>query len=194
MNSTKQKAQVDTYRNKSYYQVKICNEVLKLPLFQVSPNLKIALFNILGETKLVSKIAKSLAKKIPQNIEVIVTPEVKSVCLAFELSKVLNIPYIVLRKNLKPYMIGSVGVEVLSITTGKPQSLYLDGKDKKLVAGKKVVLIDDVISTGSTLEGMRVLMKKAKAKTLAEAAVFTEGEKEDWPKVISLGHLPLFKS
>lgn len=179
---------------KQFHQVKICNEVLELPLFKVSLNLKIALFNILGETRLVSKIARALAKKLPKDLEVIATPEVKSICLAFELSKIMGVPYVVLRKNLKPYMVGSIGVEVLSITTNKPQNLYLDGKDKKTIAGKKVVLLDDVISTGSTLEGMRALIKKARAKVLAEAAVFTEGEKEDWPKVISLGHLPLFKS
>ncbi|MDO8570657.1 MAG: phosphoribosyltransferase family protein [Candidatus Daviesbacteria bacterium] len=179
---------------KRYYQVQICDEIRNLPLFKVSPHLEIALFNILGETKLVEKVAKTLAKKLPKNIDVIITPEVKSVCLAYELSKILKVPYIVLRKTLKPYMLNSLSTEVLSITTGKSQLLHLDGKDRKLLTNKNVCLIDDVISTGSTIEGMRKMMKKAKAKIVAESAVFTEGEDDTWKNVISLGHLPLFKS
>lgn len=179
---------------KRYYQIQICDEIRNLPLFKVPPKLEIALFNILGETKLVEKVARALAKKLPKNIDVIITPEVKSVCLAYELSKVLKVPYIVLRKTLKPYMLNSLSAEVLSITTGKSQSLYLDGKDRKLLTNKNVCLIDDVISTGSTVFGMRKMMQKAKAKIVAESAVFTEGEDETWKNVISLGHLPLFKS
>ncbi|MFH0937101.1 MAG: phosphoribosyltransferase family protein [Candidatus Daviesbacteria bacterium] len=180
-------------KKQEYYQVEICETICSLPLFEVNPNLKIAIFNILGETELVEKIAQSLAEKLPKQVEVIVTPEAKSIPLAYELSKVLKIPYVVTRKSVKPYMGKALGVEVLSITTGTPQNLWLDEKDKKLIKGKNVVLLDDVISTGSTLEGLRNLMKKAKAKIIAEAAVFTEGEEGSWPEIISLGHLPLFK-
>jgi adenine phosphoribosyltransferase len=82
-------------------------------------------------------------------------------------------------------------VETLSITTGKPQTLHLDEKDRPLVAGRRVMLVDDVISTGSTVEGMRALMEKAGAVVVAEAAVFTEGEPPAGD-VVALGHLPLF--
>jgi adenine phosphoribosyltransferase len=82
--------------------------------------------------------------------------------------------------------------ETLSITTGQPQILILDEKDKDLMRGKKVVILDDVISTGSTLQGMRLLMDKAEAEVVAEAAIFTEGEKAQWMHIIALGHLPLF--
>ncbi|KKS14292.1 hypothetical protein A2617_03805 [Candidatus Daviesbacteria bacterium RIFOXYD1_FULL_41_10] len=177
-----------------YHPVKICGEVCKLPIVEVGPNLSVALFNILGINFVSPKICKSLAKKLPKEISAIVTPEVKSICLAYEMSKVLKVPYIVLRKTLKPYMVNSIGIEVLSITTGKPQNLFLDGKDRKKIRGKKVMLLDDVISTGETLKGMRALMKKAGAKIAAEAAVFTEGEENFWKEVVSLGHLPLFKS
>ncbi len=90
-------------------------------------------------------------------------------------------------------MVGAISTEVISITTGKPQTLYLDGKDIHLLRGKRVILVDDVVSTGSTLKGLRQLMAQAGATVVAEAAVFTEGDKEQWNHIIALGHLPLFK-
>jgi len=177
-----------------YHQVNICGYPRDLPLIKVAPNLKIALFNILGETELVEKIAKGISKKLPKNTQVIASPEVKGIFLAYELSRVLKIPYIVIRKSKKPYMKGCIKAEVLSITTGKPQNLWVDGKDKKLLEEKNVCLVDDVISTGETLIGLRKLMKKAKANIVAETAVFTEGKKDKWPNVIALGNLPLFNN
>lgn len=178
---------------KLYYRVKICGLIRDLPLIKIAKNLRIALFNILGETELVKKIAKALIKKLPKKVDTIVAPEVKSVCLAYEVSRLSGLPYVVIRKTRKPYMLNSIGEEVLSITTGKPQMLWLDGKDKKTIKGKKVVVVDDVVSTGSTLEAVRKLMKRAGAKVIAETAVFTEGEEEKWKNIISLGNLPLFK-
>ena len=101
-------------------------------------------------------------------------------------------PYVVLRKVYKPYMGVALSAETLSITTGQPQMLYLDEKDFDLVKGRRVVLLDDVISTGSTLQGMRLVMEKAGAKVIAEAGIFTEGERARWRHIIALGHLPIF--
>jgi adenine phosphoribosyltransferase len=86
----------------------------------------------------------------------------------------------------------AISAETHSITTGQPQVLYLDEKDQKLALGKRVVLLDDVISTGSTLEGMRQVMHKAGALVVAEAGIFTEGEIARWNHIVSLGHLPVF--
>jgi len=83
-------------------------------------------------------------------------------------------------------------VETLSITTGQPQTIYLDEKDREFVQGKRVIILDDVISTGSTLQGMRLVMSKAGARVVAEAAILTEGERAKWADIISLGHLPIF--
>jgi adenine phosphoribosyltransferase len=83
-------------------------------------------------------------------------------------------------------------VETLSITTGEPQTLYLDEKDISLIRDNKVMIIDDVISTGSTLQGMRLLMERAGGEIIGEAAIFTEGERAKWGEIISLGHLPVF--
>jgi adenine phosphoribosyltransferase len=82
--------------------------------------------------------------------------------------------------------------ETLSITTGQPQTLILDEKDIDLIKGKKVIIVDDVISTGSTLQGMRMVIEKAGAAIVREAAVLTEGDRAQWMHIISLGHLPLF--
>lgn len=175
-----------------YYAVDIAGLKRRLPLFAVAPGMKIALFNILGDTEVVIRSARALAKKMPPGVEVLITPEVKSIPLVFELSRILKIPYVVARKIKKPYMFDSLKSKVLSITSGQPQTLWLDGKDKQVLKNKKVALVDDVISSGSTLRGLRKLMKKAGARIIAEAAIFTEGEPKKWRKIISLGNLPIF--
>jgi adenine/guanine phosphoribosyltransferase-like PRPP-binding protein len=123
--------------------------------------------------------------------DALVTAETKSVPLVYELAARLELPWVVLRKAYKPYMGETVTAETVSITTGAPQTLHLDEKDRELVAGKRVVLVDDVISTGSTLDGMRRVMERVGANVVAEAAVLTEGEQPEG--IISLGHVPLFR-
>lgn len=163
-----------------------------LPLFEVAPEVKIAIFNMLGDTEVVEKAADLLLACLPDDAAVIVTPEVKAVPLAHALSVCSGLPYVVVRKIRKPYMVNCLEAEVVSITTGKPQTLYLDGKDRFLVEGKSAVLVDDVISTGSTLRAMRLLMAYAQARIVGEMAVFTEGNDTDWSQVTALGHLPIF--
>ncbi|MFC1711292.1 phosphoribosyltransferase family protein [Patescibacteria group bacterium] len=192
MKSKKKLNQVFKKKGKEYYHVNLCGLRRDLPLFEVAPNIKIAIFNILGDTEIVKKTAAALAKKLPKNAVALVTPEVKSVPLAYELSRIIKIPYVVTRKIKKPYMVNSLASKVVSITTGKPQTIWLDGKDRKILKNKKVILVDDVVSTGSTLKGLRDLMKKAGAKIIAEAAVFTEGDEKKWKQIISLGNLPVF--
>lgn len=175
------------------YTVRIEGVTRHLPLFAVSPQLRIAVFNLLGDTEITMAAARGLAKKLAKvDADVLVTAEAKSIPLAYHLSIELSKPYVVLRKDHKPYMGQVLSAETLSITTGKPQTLFLDEKDQSLLKGKKVILVDDVISTGSTLQGMRLLMDKVGAKIVAEAAVFTEGERAQWGHIIALGHLPLF--
>lgn len=163
-----------------------------LRLFRVAPGVVIAIFNMLGDTEVVEYAARELASRMPSGTEVIVVPEVKAVPLGHALSAQTGLPYVVVRKARKPYMGDTLTVDVLSITTGAPQQLHLDSKDIDLVRGKRVILVDDVISTGSTLEGLKHLMEKADATVVGEMAVFTEGADGDWPGIISLGHLPLF--
>lgn len=179
--------------NEQTYPIEVAGVKRELRLFAISPGVRIAILNILGDTEFVQAVSKALADKLrPLNIEVLVTPEAKSIPLAHGLSVELGIPYVVLRKSYKPYMGDALQSETLSITTGAKQTLFLDEKDRDLIRGKRVALIDDVISTGSTLQGMRLIMEKAGAVVTTEAAIFTEGDRAAWSKIVALGHLPVF--
>jgi len=176
------------------YPVEIAGLRRELPLFEVAPGLRIAVLNILGDTELVEACARALARRLAGfGFDLIVTPEAKSIPLAHSLAVVTGKGYVVLRKAYKVYMGETLKSETVSITTGKPQTLYLDEKDRARVVGKRVLLVDDVISTGSTSQGMRQLMELAGADVVGEAAVFTEGDPEQWKGILSLGHLPLFR-
>ena len=176
-----------------HYVVDVAGLRRELPLLEIQPGLRIALLNILGDIELTQAAGKALAEKLSAiDYAAIITPEAKSIPLAYALALEVNKPYVVLRKDFKPYMGDALQIETLSITTGHPQTLFLDEKDREFVQGKPVVIVDDVISTGSTLEGMRALMEKAGATIAAEAAIFTEGDLEKWSDVVSLGHLPVF--
>ena len=175
------------------YAIEIAGIKRELRLFEIKPGLKIAILNILGDTELVQASAKELANKLKDaEYAVIVTAEAKSIPLAYALSVETKKPYVVLRKSYKPYMGDSLTAETLSITTGQPQTLILDEKDRELINGKKVIIVDDVISTGSTLQGMRMILDKAGSSVVAEVAILTEGDRAQWMHIISLGHLPLF--
>ena len=172
------------------YTVEIAGVRRDLPVVQVGPDVSVALFNMLGDTEIVEVSAVELAKRMG-DIDVLVTPEVKAVPLAHALSRITGKPYVVARKTEKPYMIAPVSRTVISITTGKPQLLVLDGTDVPMIKGKKVGIIDDVVSTGGTLKGLSDLILDVGGIVSSVMAVFTEGSpRED---VIALGHLPLFK-
>ena len=175
------------------YPIEIGGVKRDLRLFEIKPGLKIAIINILGDTELVNVCAEELGKKLADiQFDVIVTAESKSIPLAHALSVVTGKPYVVLRKVYKIYMGDAVQAQTSSSTTGKLQPLILDEKDIPLLKGKKVTIIDDVISTGSTLEGMRNILEKVDANITVEAAIFTEGDPKKWEHVIALGHLPIF--
>lgn len=175
------------------HRVEIEGVARDLPLFEVAPGLRIAVFNLLGDTEIVEAAARGLARKLEDvDHDVLVTAETKSVPLVYELARVADRPWIVLRKQYKSYMGETITATTESITTGHAQTLHLDEKDVPLVAGRRVVLVDDVISTGSTLDGMRSVVREAGGTVVAEAAVFTEGDERDTEGIVSLGHLPLF--
>jgi adenine phosphoribosyltransferase len=177
------------------YTVDVAGVTRELPLFEVAPGVRIAILNILGDTELVRAAAGALSDRIDAlDADVLVTAETTSIPLVHELSTRLDVPYVVLRKQYRPYMGDALAVETHSITTGAPQTLYLDEKDRGLLDGNRVVLVDDVISTGSTLEAMRKVVEEAGGTTVAETAVFTEGDKAKWSDVIAVGHLPVFTS
>jgi adenine phosphoribosyltransferase len=175
------------------YPVDVAGVHRELTLFEVKPGLKIAILNILGDTEFVQACAKELAAKLfTAKFDVLLTAEAKSIPLAYALSVETKKPYVILRKSYKPYMGNALDYETQSITTGKTQTLYLDEKDLSLMKGKNVLIVDDVISTGSTLDAMRQLVKKAGAEISGEAAIFTEGDEAKWSDIVALGHLPVF--
>jgi len=180
--------------NETYYPIEIAGLHRELKLFEVKPGVRIAILNILGDVELVEACARSLAEKL-QSVEydVIVTAEAKSIPIAHSLATVTEKPYVILRKEYKPYMGNAIHSETNSITTGKPQNLYLDEKDIALINHSQVLILDDVISTGSTLEGMRSIVKKAGGSVAKQAAILTEGDKAKWADIVALGHLPVFE-
>lgn len=150
----------------------------------------VALLNLLGDTALTEAAADELVARLPPEVEGFVTPEVKAVPLAHAMSVRTGLPYVVARKTIKPYMVEPVTRDVLSITTGKPQLLVIDGADVAKLAGKRVAIVDDVVSTGGTLDSLLELLTEVGAEVVATMVVFTEGDARD--DVIALGHLPLY--
>lgn len=180
--------QTEAKRQVESHTVKIGNETRELPIVSMG-EVAVAVFNMLGDTAVIEAAADELAKRIPE-ADVFVTPEAKSVPLAHALSVRTGLPYIVARKTKKLYMVGAVQKSVVSITTGKPQTLFIDGVDIPRLKGKRVIILDDVVSTGGTLRALSELLDEVGANAVATMAVFTEGDERG--DVISLGHLPLF--
>lgn len=179
--------------NRDVYPIQINGVKRDLRLFEIKPGLKIAIINILGDTELVEACAQELSKKMNSSkFDVLVTAEAKSIPLAHALSVITGKPYIVLRKSYKIYMGNAIQAETVSITTGKSQTLLLDEKDIPILNGKRAAILDDVISTGSTLKGMLEIINKAGAQVTLKAAIFTEGDESEYSDVIALGHLPIF--
>ncbi len=169
--------------------VQVGAERRELPVVNVGA-VSVALLNLLGDTKLTEAAADELAAKLPEGVDILVTPEVKAIPLAHAISVRTGIPYVVARKTEKPYMVNAVSKTVLSITTGKPQLLVIDGSNLDQLKNKRVAIIDDVVSTGGTLTGLSELLQEIGAEVVATLVVFTEGDDRD--DVIALGHLPLY--
>ncbi|MFO7664950.1 MAG: phosphoribosyltransferase family protein [Chloroflexota bacterium] len=180
--------------SRDIYTVEVAGLIRHFPLFEVAPGVRIAVFNMLGDTYVVKAAAAALAERLKDiEADVLVTAEAKSIPLIYEMSALMGLPYVVLRKAYKSYMGQAINAETVSITTGAPQTLYLDEKDQALITGKNVIVVDDVISTGSTLNGMEKLVLKADGRVAQIAAVFTEGD-DDWSRVVALGNLPVFRN
>lgn len=171
------------------YTVTIGNVSRELKVVDVG-SARVALLNLLGDTELTEAAAAELARRMPSDIEVLVTPEVKAVPLAHAISRLTGVPYVVARKTEKPYMVDAVRRSVVSITTGQPQDLVIDGADIPRIRGRNVGIVDDVVSTGGTLTGLTDLLEEIGGRVVTTLVVFTEGDART--DVISLGHLPLF--
>ncbi|NDJ52371.1 MAG: adenine phosphoribosyltransferase [Chloroflexi bacterium] len=184
-----------TEQHRETYSIEIEGLHRDLPLFEVAPGVTIAIVNILGDTELIEVSANALAERLADlDADVLVTAEAKSIPLLYALAVRMKLPWVVLRKTHKPYMGEALSADTESITTGSLQTLFLDEKDRQHIMNKRVVLVDDVVSTGSTLQGMERVVSEADGNIVARAAMFTEGDQGKWSEIIALGHLPVFLS
>jgi len=177
-----------------FYDITVAGVKRSLPVVPINENMSIAGFVIFGDTDVVEPCARALAEKLPPETEVLVTAEAKSIPLIYEMAKVMKMPrYVIARKSVKGYMRNPIITTVNSITNmGKEQILVVDEHDAEFIKGKKVAIIDDVISTGSSIEAIEKLVKESGGEVIARAAVLAEGDAADRTDIIYLEKIPLF--
>lgn len=175
-----------------YYNLKVANLERKLPIIRITDSLQIASFVILGDVELVTNAAKELMNKIPE-VDYLITAEAKGIPLVQELARLLGMKrYFVARKSIKPYMLDPFVTEVYSITSQVRQILCLEKEECELIKGKRILIVDDVISTGESVKAIESLVKKAGGKILGKAAILAEGDSADRKDIIYLEKLPVF--
>ena len=175
-----------------YYRMKVAGLDRDLPICPVNENLYIAGFVIFGDQELTVACARELLERAPE-YDYIITAEAKGIPLAHEMARQAgDSKYILARKGPKLYMRDIFSVTVNSITTAKEQKLYLDGADAALMQGKRILIVDDVISTGESLKALEALVEKAGGIICGRMAILAEGDAQERPDLIYLEKLPLF--
>ena len=174
-----------------YYTMKIAGLERKLEKFPVNDKLDIAAFIIFGDVELTVAGCAELLQTLPE-FDVILTPEAKSIPIAYDMARQTGKPYVIARKGMKVYMRNALHVSVTSITTKNEQHLFLGETEVNMLKGKRVLIIDDVISTGESLAAVRELVKEAGGKEAAACAFLAEGDAADRKDIIFLEKLPLF--
>ncbi|MBR2634184.1 MAG: adenine phosphoribosyltransferase [Clostridia bacterium] len=176
-----------------YHRMKIAGIQRDLPICKVNDSLYIAGFVIFGDVELTVATAKELLSRIPFEYDYMMTAEAKGIPLIHEMARQSGVnKYFLARKAPKLYMTGVMSASVRSITTAKEQTLYLDTADAELIRGKKILLVDDVISTGESLHALEVLVEKAGGNIVGRCAILAEGEAQSRKDLIYLEKLPLF--
>lgn len=173
------------------YKINIAGLERHLPLCPVNEKLDIGAFIMFSDVELTVRCAEELLKKAPE-FDVIVTAESKGIPLAYEMSRQSGIKYIVARKSVKLYMQNPIGIEVKSITTAAKQMLYLGGEEADFIKGKRVLIADDVISTGESLAAVEELVNRAGGSIAGRCAVLAEGDASERDDIFFIEKLPLF--
>ena len=175
-----------------YYRMNVAGLDRDLPICRVTDNLYIAGFVIFGDQELTVACARELLKRAPE-YDYIITAEAKGIPLAHEMARQSGAAkYFLARKAPKLYMTGVFESSVRSITTAKEQTLYLDTADAELMKGKRILLVDDVISTGESLAALEALVEKAGGIIAGRMSILAEGDAQDRADLIYLEKLPLF--
>ena len=176
------------------YEMDICGLKRDLPLCKVTDDLYIGAFVMFGDVELTVHCAAELLKRAPE-YDYLLAPEAKAIPLLYEMARQSGADkYFVARKGAKAYMSGTFEVSVKSITTMHVQKLVLDAADAELIRGKRVLSLDDVISTGESLRATEELVKQAGGIVAGKMAVLAEGDAINRDDIIVLGHLPLFNA
>lgn len=162
-----------------------------LPILRINETTSIAVLIMFSDVELTVCSAEELLKKAP-DFDIIITAEAKGIPLAYEMSRQSGKNYVVARKMSKLYMEGPIVIEVQSITTADKQVLCLDAGEVKLLKGKRVLIVDDVISTGASLLAIEKLVESAEGVIVGKAAVLAEGDASEREDIIFLGSIPLF--
>jgi adenine phosphoribosyltransferase len=175
-----------------YYRVNIAGLERDLLRCPISDKLDIAAFILFGDVEVTVHSAEKLIEKLPE-FDYILTPEAKSIPLAYEMSRQSGKKYFVVRKKAKLYMKDPVTVNVRSITTDSEQVLILDSLEGEQMRGKRVVVLDDVISTGESLRAVEALCEKFDINVVAKAAVLAEGDAAQRDDIVFLAEIPLIE-
>ena len=176
------------------YEMDIAGLKRDLPLCKVSDDLYIGAFVMFGDVELTVHCAAELLKLTPE-YDYLIAPEAKAIPLVYEMARQSGAKkYFIARKGPKVYMPDPISVADQSITTLAQQMLYLGSDDAALIKGKKIVIMDDVISTGGSLKAMEALVHKAGGEVVAKIAVLAEGGAADRKDIMFLGKLPVFNA
>lgn len=173
------------------YQMTVAGCERELPVCPVDDKLDIAAFIMFGDVELTERAATELLKKCPAH-DILITAEAKGIPLCYEMARQGCRRYVVARKGVKLYMRNPISVEVKSITTARLQTLYLAEDEYKSLEGKRVLIVDDVISTGESLTAIETLVNKAGGNIVGRAAVLAEGDAAKREDILFLEPLPLF--
>lgn len=177
---------------KEYYDIKVAGLTRRLPICPLNDQRCIAGFVIFGDVELTVNCARELLKLVPE-YDYLLAPEAKAIPLVYEMARQSgHNKYFLARKAPKLYMRHVFKAEVRSITTDREQCLYLDGADAELMRGKRIILLDDVISTGESLKALENLAEKAGAEIVGRMAILAEGEAADRNDILFLERLPMF--
>ena len=184
-------AHVLPFKGEPTYDLEIAGTVRTLPLIQVSPDTWIAYYYSLGDTEVIDRAARILAPKLT-GCEIFITTETKGIPLTHAIATYLSLkPYVVCRKEVRPFMLSPLVVRYKPITAKTEQELFIDGRDSKKLGGKKVGIVDDIVSTGETIQAMAELVRQAGGTVVKRAALLVEGDERG--DVEHLGILPIFK-